>query len=215
MVEGVIFDLDGTLLDTLDTLARAHNHALEVHGFPTHEASAYRYFIGNGAAVCVERSLPVDARDAATCARVTRAFQACYADAWQDGTTPYPGIVDLLQTLKQKGVGLAVLSNKDHPFTSRIIQHFFAPGLFAVVQGHDATVPHKPSPVGVRKIAEKMGLPLSALMMVGDTSVDIETAVNSGVTGVGVTWGFREVDELLAAGARHIIDQPHELILLI
>ena len=210
-VKGVVFDLDGTLLDTLETLAAAHNQALAEHGYPPQPESAYRYFIGNGARKCAERSLPETARDDATIDAVTASFKRIYDEAWRDGTEPYAGIPELVSRLREHGYALAVLSNKDHPFTQKIIQHFFDEGSFDAVQGHSEDVPHKPSPVGLHHIAESLGLPVSALTLVGDTRVDMETAVAAGIDGVGVTWGFREADELNQAGAACLIDSPAAL----
>ena len=141
--KAVVFDLDGTLLDTLATLASAHNAALAEHGHPPQPVDAYRYFIGNGARKCAERSLPDTVRDDVTIDAVTKSFQRIYDDAWQDGTAPYPGIPELLASL-QGDYRLAVLSNKDDPFTKKIISHFFGEDLFDVVQGHSTEVPHKP-----------------------------------------------------------------------
>lgn len=210
----VVFDLDGTLLDTLATLASAHNAALAEHGHPPRDADEYRYFIGNGARKCVERSLPDTARDDPMIDAATRSFQRIYDDAWRDGTAPYPGIPELLAHLRGR-YSLAVLSNKDDPFTKKIISHFFGPDLFEIVQGHSTTVPHKPDPSGMHDIARRLDLPLSALCLVGDTRVDMETAVAAGVDGIGATWGFREPAELTAAGAVHLIDHPNELVALL
>ena len=207
-IRGIVFDLDGTLLDTLETLAAAHNEALARHGHPPRPVDAYRYYIGNGARKCVERSLPQDARDDATIDAVTASFKVIYDDAWRRGTQPYEGIPELVTRLRERGYALAVLSNKDHPFTQKIIEHFFDDGTFDAVQGHSDAVPHKPSPVGIRHIADTLDLPLSALTLVGDTRVDMETAVAAGIDGVGATWGFRDAAELTEAGATCLIDHP-------
>ena len=151
-IRGIVFDLDGTLLDTLETLAAAHNEALARHGHPPRPVDAYRYYIGNGARKCVERSLPQDARDDTTIDAVTASFKVIYDDAWRRGTQPYEGIPELVTRLRERGYALAVLSNKDHPFTQKIIEHFFDDGTFDAVQGHSDAVPHKPSPVGIRHI---------------------------------------------------------------
>ena len=210
----VVFDLDGTLLDTLATVAAAHNQALAEHGHPAQPVDAYRYFIGNGARKCAERSLPASARNDATIDAVTHSFQRIYDQAWRQDTQPYAGIPELLNQL-DGAYALAVLSNKDDAFTRKIISHFFGDDLFDVVQGHSKDVPHKPDPTGMHYISEQLGMPIDALMIVGDTRVDMETAVAAGVRGIGATWGFREADELTAAGAASLINHPAELTALL
>lgn len=208
---GLVFDLDGTLLDTLASLAESFNHALENSGHPTHETEDYRYFIGDGAVTAVERALPVENRSPENIAECVGHFRDHYDQNWHRATI-YPGVGELLEQLS--GIPLAVLSNKDDPFTRQCIDYFF-PGVFQVTAGASELVRHKPDPSGPEYIAGELGTGCESLWMIGDTATDMKTAVATGMTPVGVIWGFRERDELANHGAIHIIDAPADLLALL
>lgn len=213
-IDGFIFDLDGTLLDTLASLASCYNRVLTQLGFATHAADAYRYFIGDGARRCVERCLPVSARTSAVIDQALALQQQDYANSWQQDAQPYPGISALLQQLALGPRPLAVLSNKDQAFTQLCVSHFFPDIEFQQVVGFSASVPHKPDPTGARNIADALGIPCQRLALIGDTAMDMATASTCGMQAVGVLWGFRERDELLSAGATSLLATPADLLLL-
>ncbi|HKI73987.1 MAG TPA: HAD family hydrolase [Pseudomonadales bacterium] len=212
MIQGYVFDLDGTLLNTLASIAASFNRCLRQFGHPEHPVGAYRYFVGDGQRKCVERVLPEASRDEETILAFMAAQRDDYGESWQELVEIYDGIPELLRRLAERGRKLAVLSNKDHLFAQRCIEHFFPDVTFDAVQGYTNTILHKPDPSGARKIANYLQLPAEALAMVGDTAMDIATALACNMTPVGVLWGFRGVDELKNAGARLIIDHPLELL---
>lgn len=208
MIAGCIFDLDGTLLDTLTSLANCFNRTLDTFDLPLHPVDDYRYFIGDGLRKCVERCLPPELRDETFINQFTAGQQADYTENWHRDAVPYPGIPELLSSLEELQMPLAVLSNKDHPFTARCVDHFFGTTHFHVVQGHQPGIPHKPDPTGARLIANQLGIEAGSLAFLGDTATDINTANAAGMISIGALWGFREYDELHNAGATHIISSP-------
>ncbi len=211
---GIIFDLDGTLLNTLEGHAGSFNRALASLGLPGHEIDAYRYFIGDGATRCAERAMPVAERSDPELVRTCVArFSADYKDTWRTTTLPYPGIEAMLDELQQSGFRLAVLSNKDHAFTDEMVRSSFDGIRFGCVAGfgYRGIVEHKPAPSGPRLIAQALEMCVRELTMVGDTSTDIATAIGSGMLPVGVLWGFRDRTELENAGAVHIVADPQEV----
>lgn len=210
MIEGCIFDLDGTLLDTLESLAGSFNRTLEHFGYPPHPVDAYRYFVGDGQRACVERCLPPDALRESVITAFIEAQQADYLESWQTAT-PYAGIPEAVDSLAGQGLALAVLSNKNHAFTVRCMDHFF-PGVgFRVVQGYTGEHPHKPDPAAAFAVCRAMEIAPGAVAFVGDTATDIGTAVACGNVPVGVLWGFRQAGELLDAGARYLVRTPDQL----
>lgn len=208
--KAIIFDLDGTLLDTLEDLADSFNYALAENGFQVHPTEAYRYFIGDGARKAVERALPEIARTNETIENVLVTFKSWYAGHYNIKSKPYPGIVDLLARLNQFPVKRAVLSNKPHDFTLSCVRNYF-PDTFDWVQGYQEKFPRKPNPASTQFILEQFGLSPGEAVFVGDTATDINTAKNSGLISVGVAWGFRGEQELGQAGADFIIQQPKQL----
>ena len=208
----VVFDLDGTLLDTLNSIAGAFNRSLSKMGLPGHEIDAYRHFIGDGVFRCAERCLPVALRDDRHIEELVRLERQDYAVTWKQDTAPYPGITDLLKTLQSLGIPVNVLSNKDDPFTRRCVRHFFPDIHFHCVIGYSENVPHKPDPAGCRLIVQRLGLTPEDMILVGDTRMDMETARACNMPSVGVLWGFRDLDELQEAGAGRIIRHPAELL---
>ncbi len=205
---GVIFDLDGTLLDTLDDLADSANEALASVGLPTHPVEAFKEFIGDGVHVLVQRILPAERRDDEMVARVLLLYRAAYGRRWKVKTRPYPGIEALLETLAARGIPQAVLSNKPQAFTELCIYEILKGYDLDPVLGQREAVPRKPHPAGALEIATAWGLLPAEVVFVGDTTVDIQTATAAGMLAVGVAWGFRPEAELLAAGAHFIADSP-------
>lgn len=212
MIRGVIFDLDGTLLDTLKSLADAFNRSLDKMGFPPHPIQDYRYFIGDGVFRCAERCLPPDARTQDNINTLVDIEREDYGRNWQAGTTPYPGMQALLDALIEREIPVAALTNKDQPFANDCVNHFFPDTAFTHVIGFSETTPHKPDPTGARRVLSAWGLAPEAVALVGDTAVDMATALACNVHGVGVLWGFRDAAELEDAGAAHLIEHPLELL---
>ncbi|MFN3236211.1 MAG: HAD family hydrolase [Pseudomonadales bacterium] len=211
----VVFDLDGTLLDTLQSLANCYNRVLSAHDLQTHEVAAYRNFIGNGARNCLLACLRAsgeltDLTDDHI-DQLLDAQQQDYRQSWHQDVAIYPGIQDAIADLQRRGMNLAVLTNKDHEFAERCIRHFFPNQPFAYIQGFTAQVPHKPDPIGAQRIAEYFSCSAEETCLVGDTWVDVATAKRAGFKAIGVLWGFRGRSELVDAGADHIISTPADL----
>ncbi len=214
-LQALIFDLDGTLIDSLADLAEAINRMLDAHGYPRRELSLFPEFIGDGMRKLVVRALPDDVTDAAVIDACVIDYQQHYESLWHDQTVPYPGIVETLTELRRRGVPLGVLSNKPQYFTELCCAHFFSAGTFDLVLGARESVPRKPHPAAAGEIAARFGLPLEACAYVGDSGIDMEFATRAGLHGIGVRWGFRSEAELLAHGARRIISEPHELLAMV
>ena len=212
MFKGVIFDLDGTLVDSLEDLTNAINAVLKQHGFPTHSVAACQSFIGHGVRDLVVKSLPKEHQNDEWIQRCFDEMIIEYRGNCTVKTRIYDGINDLLDTLTDRGLKLAVLSNKADELTKKIVKALFPKWNFEVVAGLKLEAHKKPNPIVAIEISKKMGIPVEHLIFVGDTSVDMETAKNSGMHPVGVIWGFRTKDELLASGAKFIIETPLDLI---
>jgi phosphoglycolate phosphatase len=208
----VLFDLDGTLLDTLDDLADSANMALQRLGFPQHPAEAYKRFVGDGIENLVRRAVPAERRDPAVLSECVRLTRENYAARWAEKTRPYDGIAELLDALATRGIRMAVLSNKPDQFTQLCVERLLAGRRFDVVIGASATLPRKPDPAGANLIAERLRLSPAEILYLGDTDTDMQTAVAAGMFPVGVLWGFRDAEELLANGARILIRHPLELL---
>ncbi|OIN99080.1 MAG: hypothetical protein AUJ49_11840 [Desulfovibrionaceae bacterium CG1_02_65_16] len=211
LARAIIFDLDGTLLNTLDDLADSGNAALSAMGLPRHETDAYRYFVGLGIEELVRRMLPESRRDPATVEQTYAITLKEYKRRWQDRTRPYPGVPEMLEGLRSRGLPVCVLSNKPQMYTDLTIKTFFPAGPFTLVRGSRPEVPNKPHPAGALALAAELGVSPGSIVFVGDSETDMKTARGAGMMPVGVLWGFREKDELLANGARHIIARPDEL----
>lgn len=211
MKRGLIFDLDGTLVDSLAGIAGSLNRALASSGLPTHSLLAVRAFIGNGAKILVQRAVPTGS-DEALVAEVEAAFKEDYALRWPDGTFPYSGILSLLEQLQRAGYPLAVLSNKPHEFATEIVSRLFPETHFTTVLGQRAGVAHKPDPAGALEISRIIGMKPDNCTLIGDSTVDIQTAHNAGMESVAVTWGFHDFDDLLAAKPGTIVTSPAELL---
>lgn len=208
----VLFDLDGTLLDTLADLADSMNAVLADWGLSTHPLEAYRWFVGDGIHNLARRALPASHSDEAVIARCVGAMQEEYGRRWSVKTRPYEGIVTLLDGLAARRVRLAVLSNKPHAFTLQTVAALLPDWRFEVVLGARAGVPVKPDPIGALEVAARLGLPPERILYLGDTATDMLTARAAGMHPVGAGWGFREPEELLAAGAAHLLATPTELL---
>lgn len=208
----VIFDLDGTLLNTIDDLGTAANHALVCEGFPSHHISSYPHFVGNGITKLIERVLPVDNRDEATIARVRKCFVEYYDAHMVDFTRPYPGIEQMLEDLTTLGVSMAVASNKYQSAAEHVVRHFFPQVAWAAIVGQKEGVPVKPDPSEVFEILSQCPTAKDDVLYVGDSGVDMETGIRAGIETVGVTWGFRPEAELAAAYADHIVHDPASIV---
>ncbi len=207
----VIFDLDGTLLNTIDDLAAATNHALTTLGFPRHGLWVYPKMVGNGVSKLLERALPQEARDEKTLNAMREAFTEYYDEHCCDATKPYPGIEDLIKDLGERGINLAVTSNKYQSAVTKLITHYFPGANFKAVLGHEPDMPTKPDPSIVFKALSMCPTPKAECLYVGDSAVDMETARRACIESVGVSWGFRTILELKEAYANHIVSMPSQI----
>lgn len=208
----VIFDLDGTLLNTIGDLAVACNAMLALRGLPQHSYDDYCHFVGNGILRLVERALPEPLRTPENIDRARADFVKYYLDHIDCRTTPYDGIPELLAELDRRAIRMAVASNKFQAGTEKLVARFFPGVSFAVVFGQRPGVPLKPDPAVVGEILARTSVPRDEVLYVGDSGVDMLTARAAGVRSAGVTWGFRERQELVEAGASNIVDRPEQLL---
>ena len=211
----VLFDLDGTLLDTLDDIAEASNHALACFGFPAHPHGAYRKFVGEGVSALFQNALPPDRRTEDWIGRCVVQFRESYAQRWNVHTKPYAGVLELLAALRAQSIRCAVLSNKPHIFTCQCVEAQLSGHKFDVVLGQRDGVPRKPDPSAAREIAARMSLPSHSFLYLGDTGVDMRTAVAAGMYPVGALWGFRPREELVEHGARVLVEHPDAVLPLL
>lgn len=214
MYQTVIFDLDGTLLDTLEDLADAGNWVCRRNGWPEHSLEEFRAMVGHGIPNLVERFSPEGCRSPLLMVNTLAQFSQYYGAHNMDKTLPYAGMAELAAELKKRGVQMAVYSNKADDFSRQIVEHFF-PGVFSLVRGKVRGVPVKPDPTGVRQVLAELNADPAATLFVGDSSVDMETAHNAGLPACGVTWGFRSRESLEAAGAEFLADTPEQLAAVI
>jgi phosphoglycolate phosphatase len=210
--KAVIFDLDGTLLNTLDDMAESMNAALAEFGFPPHSLDEYKYMVGHGLRPLVERALPATKRTPLLIKQVEQRLRAIYQHRWDKKTRLYPGIAELLDKLIRAKISLNILSNKPHEYTVIVVNKFLNRWPFNIVLGQRKDLPKKPAPDGALFIARQLGLPPGKIIYLGDTSIDMTTAREAGMLPLGVSWGFRLPDELLEAGAQAILNHPLELI---
>ena len=210
MKHAVIFDLDGTLLNTLGDLRAATNHALEVRGLPPHWMEEIRQFIGNGIRLLICRAMPEGTPEAEIDAALDD-FKAYYAAHIHDRTVPYDGIPQLLTALRKRGIKVAVLSNKIDSASQQLIEYFF-PGKTDVVFGEHVGVPRKPDPTSCRMVMQQLGVQPEQVLYVGDSGTDMQTAKNAGLYAVGVTWGFRSKEVLLEYGADVLVHRPEQIL---
>lgn len=213
--KAVLFDLDGTLLDTLEDLGDAVNRVLAAKGFPAHNLEAYRSFIGNGAAMLITRALPEDKRNDATIHACLEAYREDYGQNWNVKTKVYDGIPQMLDELTARGLKLAVLSNKPHEFAKRCVIDLLPNWTFDVVLGQRDGIPLKPDPAGALEAAASLNIPPGEFLYLGDSAVDMETAIAAGMFPVGVLWGFHSMEELQESGAQVLIGRPLEILRLL
>lgn len=206
----LIFDLDGTLLNTVTDLGKACNYALEQMGFAPHPIQAYSYMVGNGVRNLMEKAHP-DA-DPSTIDQLLAHFKEYYNDHCLDSTKPYPGIPELLSELDSRGIAIAVASNKYQAATDKITRGCFPDMKFVAIEGQREGRKRKPDPSIVFSILEQFPVPKREVIYVGDSAIDIETARRACVESIGVSWGFRPVTELRRANADHIVTRPSEVL---
>ncbi len=213
MERALIFDLDGTLLDSLEDLADAGNAGLKAFGYPQHPISSYKSFVGDGIETLMRRALPSDADLEPTAMKdLVDHVRNVYGKAWNVKSHPYNGISELLTALGGRGnLRLGVLSNKPHPWTMEIVRFYFPQIPFADIRGAKPGVPLKPDPTAALDMAAGLGFMPETCFFVGDSNVDMRTAANAGMISIGVTWGFRGEAELREAGARHLVHAPDEI----
>ncbi len=210
--KAVIFDLDGTLLDTLSDLGDSMNSVLQNHGLPIHDLESYKYMIGDGVELLVKRALPESLSVKDEVKEFVAEYRAAYEKNWKNKTRPYEGIIELVESLCSHGLRLAVLSNKPHDFTLLCVMEFLPYDKFGIILGHQSGKKTKPDPNGAIEIAEELSIPPAQILYLGDTGVDMKTAVSAGMHPVGVLWGFRAKDELVENGAKDLIDKPDDLL---
>lgn len=210
MFRTVIFDLDGTLLNTIDDLAGAGNYVCRRNGWPEHSAEEFMTMVGHGIPNLVTQFSPRNCRSPLMLMNSVAQFSEYYGAHNMEKTAPYPGIQEMAGRLRTAGVQMAVYSNKADSFSRDIVEHYL-PGLFALVRGKVDGVPVKPDPAGIHQIMAELHADPEATLFVGDSSVDIQTGHNAGLTACGVSWGFRPRESLVKAGADHLADSVEEL----
>ena len=221
--QAVIFDLDGTLLDSLGGIAIAMNALLEQMGYPLHPLEEYRYFVGDGLRTMVSRALPGEwhyqfrepDQKEPVLDQLEKKYRNLYSEKWPQHSPPYSGIPELLETLSRENLKMAVLSNKSDDFTKRMVLELLPDYNFEVVLGARRGVPVKPDPGAALEIAATIGITPGGMIFLGDSGVDMQTGVNAEMYPVGALWGFRDADELLANGAKQLIRHPMELMKII
>ena len=209
----VIFDMDGTVLNTLEDLCDSANHALALQGYPERTPEEIRRFVGAGAKRLMELCVPGGQQNSRY-EECLQAFRNHYRTHMYNKTKPYPGIPELLQTLQAAGFHMAIVSNKPDPAVRELARHYFS-GTIPLAVGEREHIRKKPAPDSVLAVLEELGSSPDRAVLVGDSGIDIQTAKNAGLVSVGVTWGFRDRSELEAEGADHIIDRPDALICIL
>lgn len=210
--KAVLFDLDGTLLDTLDDLSDSVNAVLAASGFPAHSTDEYKYLVGNGIKNLITRALPEIRRDEITIDKALAAMRMEYGRRWADKTRPYQGVPQLLNALAENNIKMAILSNKADEFTQLIVKKLLPDWKFEAVFGESPAIPKKPDPAGAIKISNMLDIPGNEFLYLGDTNVDMRTAVLAGMYPVAALWGFRKSEELVEGGARILIPKPEALL---
>ncbi len=208
MIKAVLFDLDGTLVNSLADLGDSTNYALSKFGFPVHEIEKYKYFVGDGMQKLIERVLPEDSRDEETKAKVFECFWNRYAEHYLDKTVAYDGIDNVIEALKQMGLKIAVVSNKADEMAKIVTEKIFG-NVFDSVTGKREGYPTKPNPKLTLEIIGELGVEPQECVFVGDSGMDMATAKNSGCVALGVLWGFRKSDELLQNGADYLVSETY------
>ncbi|MDP4092981.1 MAG: HAD family hydrolase [Bacillota bacterium] len=213
--KAVVFDLDGTLLDTIEDLADSMNNVLRRFGYPIHDVEKYKYFVGDGIKNLVIRALPEESRNNDTIDACLSDMNEEYSRRWAEKTRPYDGITKLLDGLAERNIRTAILSNKPHAATLEVVKRLLPNQHFDVVYGERPPIPKKPDPAACLEIIKAMGFKAEEFLYLGDTNIDMKTANSAGMYAVGVLWGFRKADELLEGGAKKLISHPLELLELL
>lgn len=208
----VIFDLDGTLLNTIADLAAATNYALESYGYPTYDTDTYRFFVGNGINKLFERALPEGEKSLENIQKIRSRFIPYYNIHNADLSLPYPGITEMLKQLQNQGFLVAVASNKYQEATTKLIHQFFPDIYFTAILGQREGIPSKPNPQIIEEIAQNAKVSKEEIVYIGDSCVDMQTGLNAGVTTVGVSWGFRPRTELEAYHPAFIADKSTDIL---
>ena len=211
MIKAVLFDLDGTLVNSLEDLADSTNYALGKLGFPTHKTDEYNYFVGDGIPKLIERALPESARTGETEKKCLDIFMARYREHYHDKTYAYKNMPELVNFLRKQGVKTAVISNKAQEMAEKVVAKLFG-DVFDTVAGKREGYPAKPNPKLTLQIMKKLGAEPSDCAFVGDSGMDMAVAVNAGALPIGVLWGFRTKAELIKNGAAYTAENPDELI---
>ncbi len=210
--KSIVFDLDGTLLDTLEDLADSMNHVLRERDLPTHERPAYRYFVGGGALALVQRALPPEMQSDELVADCVGEFREQYTANWNVKTKLYDGVADVLDALSDRPVQMGIFSNKPDDFVKLCVREYFSKWSFAIVLGQRDGIPLKPDPGGAFLAARSLNTEPQDVLYVGDTGTDMQTAVSAGMFPLGVLWGFRPEAELREHGAAELISEPSGLL---
>ncbi|MFH1626197.1 MAG: HAD family hydrolase [Pseudomonadota bacterium] len=210
--QAVLFDLDGTLLDTLEDIANSANDVLVRYGFPLHGVDKYRCFIGEGVTVLISRALPAEKRNDDVIADCVTAFRENYSRNWNVNTRPYNGVPELLDEVAARHMKMAILSNKPDDFTKRCVRELLPGKHFEIVLGQREGIPTKPDPTGALEIAETLGIAVPQFLYLGDSGLDMQTAARAGMFPVGALWGFRSAEELRTHGAEVLIERPVALL---
>lgn len=213
MIKACIFDLDGTLTDTLESLHYSVNLTLKEMGLSSITKEQCRSFVGNGARYLIDKAIRAAGNENGD--RIEEGmeiYRRIFDANCMYQVVPYDGILEMLDTLKEKGIKLAVLSNKPHQQTQKVVKTVFGDELFDIAQGQQDSIARKPSPDGVLHILDEFGVSPDECLYVGDSEVDVKTGMNAGATTIAVTWGFRSKEVLLDAGALHLIDHPEKLL---
>ena len=213
--KAVIFDLDGTLLDTLQDLFNTLNAVLARRGYPTHTLDECRYLVGHGMRELVRKGIPEEARNEEIIDILLKDLMVEYADQWKVNSRPYPGIARLLDTIKERNIKVAILSNKADHFTRLCAESLLGEWKFDVVMGQQAGIAAKPDPAGALLVAGMIGVEPPEILYVGDSGIDMMTASRAGMFPLGVLWGFRPESELVEFGARKVVRHPEEIIELL
>ena len=211
----IIFDLDGTLLDTLTDIGDSVNRMLTEYGFAEHTLDDYRRFIGNGIKKLVTRALPIAGRSEEMVEVCVQRAREIYWENWNRKTKPYDGILELLDALEKRRIPKAVLSNKPHDFTVRYVRAYFDQWEFATIMGQNDHFPAKPDPAAALEICRRLDIPPAAFLFVGDSAVDMKTALSAGMHAVGAAWGFRGPRELTENGCQSLAAHPLEILNLL
>jgi len=214
MYKIAVFDMDGTILDTIDDLHAAINHTLKNLGFPERGRDEFRTFIGDGQRILVKRSLPEGAQDGETLQRVIDLYAPYYAAHADILTTIYDGVFEAIAKMREAGMKIAIFTNKPHAPAVALAEKYF-PGMIDFVFGQRADIPRKPDPAGLFVILDELQISKEECIYIGDSDVDMQTAKNANVTAIGVTWGYNTRDEIERAGGRMIIDDALQLADLI